>query len=154
MKSNKFKLSHLTLYAKGWYENTDDVWGDLKKVLELDDYSPFTKNDIYSIICSRFSEFDIRQSELKEVLYGIHPSTCWKYGYYTKGCDWVKDEGVLPEYDMPTAFIYYVLSTLRFIDNSKWDVVTPKYSKMKKPKEITTKRVIEQFNKKVFVESK
>ena len=40
---NIFKLSHVVLYAKGWYQKSDDIWKDLKKILNLDDYSPFDK---------------------------------------------------------------------------------------------------------------
>ena len=80
----KFNLTNVVLYAKGWYKKSDDIWADLKKILELDDYSPFSKNDVYSIIAARFSEFDHRSSELFEVLKGIHPNSCWKYGYYVK----------------------------------------------------------------------
>jgi hypothetical protein len=129
----KFPLTNVVLYAKGWYEKTDDIWGDLKKVLELDNYTPFTKNDVYNILTQSFGKFECRQSELREVMFGIHPSECWKYGYDFE------------EYDMPTAFIYYVLSTLRCIDNTKWNPQTPKYTKLKRPKGIPIRRVYEMF---------
>jgi len=147
----RFKLSHLVLYAKGWYAKTDDVWEDLQKILRLDNYTPFHKNDVFTILVGRFQELDCRQSELREVLIGIHPSECWKYGYYTKeNKDWARKEeqDSLPDYDMPTATIYYILSYLRFLDNKKWNVVTPKYKLHPKPKNITTQQVIEMFNKK------
>jgi len=147
-KESKFKLSHLTLYAKGWYKNSDNVWDDLIEILKLDGYTPFHKGDVYYIVSSRFSEFDCRQSELREVLQGIHPNNCWKSGYYTEGCNWVENSDTLPKYDMPTAFIYYVLSSLRFLDNKNWNVVTPKYKLFPKNPDIKTKRVIEHFNKK------
>jgi hypothetical protein len=41
-----FRLSHVALYSKGWYETSDDVVSDLIKILNLDDYSPFDKNDV------------------------------------------------------------------------------------------------------------
>ena len=44
MKQTKFKLSHTILYAKGWYLKTDDIWGDLERVLLLDDYSAINRN--------------------------------------------------------------------------------------------------------------
>ena len=148
-KSKQFALSHLTLYAKGWYLRTDDIWEDLKKILELDDYSPFSKNDVYSIITSRFSEFEHRSSELRQVLFGIHPSECWKYGYYTKDNEhWFHRIDVqLPMYDMQTAFIYYVLSNLRNLNKTKWNVKLPKYTKYPKSKDITLSKVYEIFVK-------
>lgn len=147
----KYKLSHLVLYAKGWYKKSDDVWEDLKKILELDNYSPFDKVDVYSIIISSLSdkEFYPRFIELREVLNGIHPDNCWKYGYYIKGNPWQSNPTKLVEYDMPTAFIYYILSNLRFIDNAEWIVKTPNYKKHPRPDNITLKQVIDMFNKKI-----
>ena len=64
----KFKLTNVVLYAKGWYKKSDDIWEDLKKILELDNYTPFTKTDIYSIIVDAFQESNIYKiTELKEV---------------------------------------------------------------------------------------
>lgn len=148
-KSKQFALSHLTLYAKGWYLRTDDIWEDLKKILELDNYTPFTKGDVYSIIAARFSEFDHRSSELFEVLKGIHPNSCWKYGYYTKdNKHWFhRIDRQLPEYDMPTAFLYYVRSTLVSLDREHWKIKLPKYTKYPKSKDITLGKVYEIFVK-------
>ncbi len=144
MKDKVFPLTHLVLYAKGWYKKTDNIWEDLKKILELDDYSPFTDNDVYSIIVSRFSEFDCRQSELKEVLFNIHPNQTWKYGYWTKHNKFMKEN---IEYDMPTAVIYYILSSLRDLDRDKWIPKIPKYTKYPKGETITINKVYEHFCK-------
>jgi hypothetical protein len=147
----KFKLSHLTLYAKGWYQKSDDIWNDLKEILKLDDYTPFTNYDVYSIILNSFQNFNNQRStELKEVLNGIHPNNCWKYGYFVKdNHQWFNDKiEDLPNYDMQTAFIYYVLSSLRFLESDLWEVKTPKYKLFPKNRDIPTKRVIEQFNTK------
>lgn len=43
---------------------------------------------------------------------------------------------------------YYVLSTLRDIDNTQWNVIIPKYKKYPKNPTISLKRVIEIFNNK------
>lgn len=144
----KFKLSHVTLYAKGWYLKSDDIWEDLKKILKLDDYTPFTKMDVYSIILSATQNSNIyRWTELKEVLNGIHPSNCWKVGYYVKeNADWAHKDTKINEYDMPTAFIYYVISNLRFIETKYWIPTVPKYKLYPKPKHISLQKVIEQFN--------
>jgi len=145
-----FKLSHLVLYAKGWYKQTDNVFEDLKKILELDGYTPFSNGDVYKIIASAFEEFECRQSELFQVMVGIHPSECWKVGYFVKQNQQWSNQKIeyLPDYDMVTAFIYYVLSSLRFIDNTKWKVETPKYKQYPRTPERSVKDVIEMFNRK------
>ena len=150
-KKEVFPLSHTVLYAKGWYEKTDNIWEDLKKILVLDNYTPFTKNDVFYILVSRFQELNCRQSELREVLIGIHPQECWKVGYYTKEVeDWAikEEQDTLKDYDMPTATIYYILSYLRFLGKDGWVEKTPNYKLYPKPKNISTKKVIEMFNKK------
>jgi hypothetical protein len=147
---NKFTLSHVVLYAKGWYQKSDNVWEDLKQILEYDNYTPFDKMDVYSIIINATQKSNIyRWTELREVLDGIHPKNCWKVGYYVKdNVGWCnKAVADLPDYDMPTAFIYYVLSNLRFIDSTKWTIKIPKYTKeFRRPKHITLKSVIDHFN--------
>jgi hypothetical protein len=42
--NTKFKLTHVVLYAKGWYNSSDDIYADLKEILKLDDYTPLSKN--------------------------------------------------------------------------------------------------------------
>ena len=148
---NIFKLSHVVLYAKGWYLNTGDVFADLKKILELDDYSPFTNADVYSIIIDSVQNSKLyRWTDLTEVLNGIHPNNCWKHGYYVKDNAFWSNKSIeeLPIYDMPTAFIYYVLSNLRFISNTEWIVKTPKVTKYPKSNDITIRELYENFCKK------
>ena len=148
----KFKLTNVVLYAKGWYKKSDDIWEDLKKILELDNYTPFTKIDIYSIIVTAFQESNIyRITELEQVLNGIHPNNCWKYGYYCKNyLSWssnnVEKEN-LPDYDLATAFIYYVISNLRFLDNKHWNPQMPKVTKYPKADHVTIKSLNEHFGK-------
>lgn len=143
----KVRLSHVVLYAKGWYERTNNIFDDLKKMLELDEYTPFTNGDIVSIIVNNYERsFNIK---LSDFINDTHPDNCWKIGYYTDTCDWVKDYKSLPKYDYHTAVLYKILSDFRFIDNTKWDMKIPKYSKNnKRPKNIELKDVINQFNKK------
>lgn len=129
-----FKLANLVLYAKGWYLNTEDIWKDLSSILELDGLTTFNKDDVYSVVASAVQSSDIyRWTELTEVLNGIHPKNCWKYGYQ------------FTEYDMRLAFIYYTLSNLRFLDNKQWEVKTPQITKYPRGKNITTKKLIEVF---------
>ena len=148
-EEKKFKLSNVVLYSKGWYKTSDDIWGDLLHILKLDDYTPFTKYDVYSILLGQTQECSFRWCELRQVMNGIHPNQCWKYGYYTKqNKDWsYQPNKELPDYDMPTAFIYYVISNLRDLDNKQWIVKTPKWTKYPKNPDIHVSKLIEMFNK-------
>ena len=56
--NNKLKLSHTILYAKGWYEWSDDIIKDLTKTLEADGYSVFTPWDIRNILLSTIDKLD------------------------------------------------------------------------------------------------
>lgn len=144
-----WNLSHVALYAKGWYQKTDNIWEDLIKILELDNYTPFTKEDIFIILSIEWSNFTKNSDfyTIRHLLEGIHPTQCWKVGYYTKGnCSWLKPYQELPEYDMPTAFIYYILSNLRDIERKDIKKAIPKYSKVfKRPANINLKKVIDVF---------
>lgn len=149
MVENKFKLSHVTLYAKGWYKHTDDIWADLMKILELDGYQSFDRRDVYNILVNSVQNSNLyRWTELREVLNGIHPDNCWKVGYWTKGCAFGPENNV--EYDMATAFVYYVMSNLKFLETEKWTPVIPKYKRYPKSDNITIRKVIEHFNGKTL----
>jgi len=139
---NKFPLSHVTLYSKGWYNHSENIIFDLIKILELDNYSPFDQRDVVSIIMHRYEEsFDI---DMVNFINDIHPFNCWKVGYYTNRYEWVKDHQTLPEYDIYTAIIYKILSDIRFLTNTEWEIKLPKYSKEnKRPENITIPRLIE-----------
>lgn len=134
--NNKFKLSHVVLYAKGWYNTTDDIYEDLTKALNLDGFTPFCKNDVFWIITNAFEGG--YTNTLLQTLIAIQSSECWKYGYK---CD--KDN-----YDVRDATLYYIISCLRFLENKYCNKVIPKYSKENpRPKNITLKQVINTFNK-------
>ena len=147
-KSNVFPLSHTVLYAKNWYKRTEDIFEDLKKILELDGYSAFNKRDVFQILVNKAENFDHHELKLRQVLEGIHPKVCWKVGYYTNECTWIKDFETYPEYNYITAVVYYILSILSSLETGRWCDVTPKFTKYPKNPKITTKRIIEQFNKK------
>ena len=148
MKTKKFKLSHVVLYAKGWYLRTEDKWEDLKKILELDGYTPFSNGHVYSILVRAFGGFDFRATELSEILIGIHPYECWKYGYYTKNCTWLASHETLPTYKMEDAILHYILSTLQELNDNRWNKVIPKYKLYPKPYDIELKQVINVFKNK------
>lgn len=139
-----FPLGHFTLYAKGWYENTEDIFEDLKKVLRLDGYSPLTKNDVTSIIVNRYSEYF--NVELSDFLSSIQDSEIWKHGYSTKTNDY---HGISEKvYDYQTAIVYKIMSEVRFSNATYAKFVIPNYKgELKKPKHISTQRVISSFNK-------
>lgn len=147
-KTTVFPLSHTVLYAKNWYKHTGDVFEDLKKILELDSYTPFTNGDVFSILVNNVEKFDYCKFELRQILTGIHPKECWKVCYYTNEHTWIKDFEKQPKYDYETAVVYYILSTLQFLETAKWKPITPKFTKYPKNPELTTKQIIEQFNKK------
>lgn len=151
MKQDKFKLTHTTLYAKGWYKKSDNVWDDLMEILKLDDYTPFSKGDVYNILLNNVQRYDSRWTDLREVMIGIHPNECWKYGYYVKNnANWSNGKSVneLPDYDMPTAFIKYVLSNLRDLDRNQWNPSVPKWTKYPKKSNLTISDVYNMFIKK------
>ena len=146
---NQFKLTNVTLYAKGWYEISENLFSDLIKMLELDNYTPFSRNDVVFIILNNYQKaFDV---ELVSFIDSINETNCWKVGYYTNNCDWVQNYESLPKYDVHTACIYKVLSDLRFITKEKWIPKFPKYNKTNpKPKKITICNLYEFFARKNF----
>lgn len=108
------KLKHVALYAKHHYERSGDVWEDVKKCLIADDYMPSNQIDILNIIIRNVTPlFHQKTPELvMELVEGISPHNCWKYGFYHKGCTWVKDYDTLPLYEYKEAVLYFYLSTL------------------------------------------
>jgi hypothetical protein len=107
--------------------------------------------DVYNIITQAVQNSNIyRWTELREVLNGIHPNNCWKVGYYVKDNHFWSNKNIneLPDYDMPTAFIYYVLSNLRFMDKQYWNVQMPKVTKYPRNKNITINSLYEHFVRK------
>ena len=148
METKIFKLGHVALYAKGWYKRSDNIWQDLIQILKLDNYSPFNKNDVWSIIVNRFcEECDVR---MVDMLNDICEDNCWKVGYFTDKHTWNVNYINNPKYDMPTATMYYILSHLRCTESIKIKRVIPKYSKyFKRPSNISLKQVIDMFNKKL-----
>lgn len=126
----KFLLTHTILYAKGWYAKSNDVFVDLKNILKLDNYTPFTDIDVYRILLSSLEEFihpNLGWVKVSSILYGIHPIVCWKYGYYVEGTDmdFVPKNKKLEQYDMQKAFVYYLLNNLRYLEKEYWNVKIP-----------------------------
>ena len=150
----KTPLNHFILYCKGWYNRTENIFEDLKKILVLDDYTPFSNNDVLSIIINQY-ERDFKDNlRLVNLLSDIDPKNSWKISYYTKGnADWLKpeDRDILPEYDYYTAILYKIMSEYRFKE-LKTELSPPKYSKTNpRPKNIKLQKVIEMFNTKKLI---
>lgn len=154
METKKFNLGHVSLYAKGWYNKSDDIWADLKQILNLDNYGPCNKNDVFNIIVRRFEEANLVYNPIIDMLDNIAPHNCWRVGYYTKNYTrFLSLNKPNVEYDLHTAVLYYVLSVLRIAEVSKLKMVTPKYSKEnKRPDNISLKTVIDMFNRKKVTE--
>lgn len=123
MEQTKFKLSHTILYAKGWYLKTDDIWGDLEKVMLLDDYSTIDRNDVFTILLNAVSNSKgYHWASLRDVMTDILPRNVWKIGYPIKGNHlkgYLVGEEFF-EYDVQTAFVYYVLSNFRNLHRDSW----------------------------------
>lgn len=146
----QFQLNHTVLYAKGWYNKTDNVFEDLKKILLLDDYTPFTNNDVFGILVRNYEKL-FENKSLLTFLIDISPSETWKVNYPTKGNVWMrnnKENESYPEYDLHTAIIYKILSEFRFMELKDITLSPPKYSiDNPRPTNIELKQVIEMFNK-------
>lgn len=133
--TNKFNLTNVVLYAKGWYKKTDDIWNDLKQILILDDYTPFTKNDVYQIILNNVEKINgQRWTSTSALLNGIHPDNCWKINY-----------NETTNYKLEEAVIHYVISNLRFIDNKKWSPKMPRVTKYPKNDNISINDLYRHF---------
>lgn len=125
----------------------------LKKILVLDDYTPFTKFDIHDILVNRVAEYstDKYWTKISAILDGIHPNNCWKHNYYVEeNKDWANKSKniIIQKYDITTAFIYYVLSNLRNLDREEWNVCMPKITKYPRNKKISIRTYYEHFCKK------
>ena len=146
----QFELGYVALYAKGWYEVSDNIIEDLKKVLRLDDYTPFTNNDVVSILLERFQETKHRAAEMKEFYYGIHPYNTYRVNY-RHSTDCFSEPKRTNEYDFQLATVYYLLSKIRFLEHGQYKEVKPKYSKeLRRPKEVEISKIYEVFFKKEF----
>jgi hypothetical protein len=149
---SKIKLSHVVLYAKGWYHSTDNIVRDLQFALTLDGYSGefFNKGNLANILvesCSALSN-EIFHFKTTEILNGIRPEFSYKTGYYHNSSpDWcTRDEWRKGDYDYDLAIINYCLSGLRFLDKERWNPIKPTYGKgLGKPYRIKKKDVEEMF---------
>jgi hypothetical protein len=138
-----FPLSHVALYAKGWYRKSDNIFEDLRKILEFDNYTPFTNADVVTILLRNY------ESSIKVSLVGfineIHPTNSWKTGYMTQE-SMFKKEG--KEFDLYESIIYKILSDVRFLSVNEWIPKIPRYNKdFKRPDSISLRDIYNHFVK-------
>lgn len=57
-KKEYYPLNNVVLYSKGWYKTSNDIWADIKYMLDLDGYCPGTKNDILTIMIVSFDNYN------------------------------------------------------------------------------------------------
>lgn len=146
---NKFKLTNVVLYAKGWYLRTNDIWADLTKILELDGYSPQNKWDIYNIILKSVEILPdhIQWKKISSILSGISPANLQWIGYKCKEYNYetVYEQELLPTYHPGEAFVYYVISNLRFLDTHFWNPTMPRATKYPRNPDISISQLNESF---------
>lgn len=125
-------IDNFVLYSKHWYKRSNNIWADIKKCLEADEYLPDDKADMLSIIINHFApllQHNGSEYYTRELIFGVTPEQCWKYGYYTKEAKWIKggkEYDELPDYDYMTAVLYYFMSNVSSMEISK-------IGKLKKP---------------------
>lgn len=120
----KFPLSHVCLYAKGWYNRSENVWNDIRKCLSADGYCGdlFTNSDCLNVILNRWSEMQADHTHsFNALVFGAMDHNCWKHGYSTK-TNWSYGQNIdqLPDYDYMTAVLWYILSSLQGCESSAW----------------------------------
>lgn len=119
-----FPLKHVCLYAKVHYVRSGDIWNDLAKCLEGDNYSViyddmFSKVDIRNLIIHKIHEHIFNELNshwrYEEILQHASPEECWKIGFYTKEHKWAANWATNPDpdYDFWEAFMRSYLSEIR-----------------------------------------
>ena len=119
-----FKLINLVLYSKGKYIK-GNIWEDLKKILEGDDYTPGNNNDVFLIISGNIQRWLLKSTinqeyKFSSFLDNLDPKQCWKCGYYTKEYPYVQlnEAQEFATYDYRTAVLYSALSVLSLTDRN------------------------------------
>ena len=95
MEQKEFKLHHVALYAKNWYQKSDNIWFDLAKCLEGDGYNIFYNDyndnqkysisNIYNLILNKtielFSNNPNNSKLILEIINDCAPNNRWKIDY-------------------------------------------------------------------------
>lgn len=117
----EFHLNHVALYTKGHYAKNEDIWEDIKACLRADDYTPETKENVLAIVTRNVAPL-FKQDIVdytRALIDAINPYGCWKYGYYTNTCDWIKNYKELKDYDQQEAILWFFLSKLQGSTNTE-----------------------------------
>lgn len=149
----KFELSHVVLYTKKWYHATDDIFRDLRFALTIDGYSGeyFKDLDIIYKLLSECEKLDGHKFKMSTLYNNIQPYNTFMFGYtHNQTPEYVRNtnniEDYQNDYDFNLAILYYIISSLRFIDTNSWIHVHPIYGKgLSKPHRIKTEDVNEMF---------
>lgn len=129
-------LKHVALLSKGWYDkqSTDDIWKDFRIALEMDDYQPYSRNDIIQIVFNQVLKYRMKNEYLlRDMILGFHPQLTWRRGYYHKQNVselWdnkdMKEKYKDVEYDYHTAILYACQSVIRDMDKTECDGLSGK----------------------------
>lgn len=124
-----YHLKHTALYAKGYYQRSNNIVADLIKILNADGMMPSNKWDVSQILLNNYDSLPFHgYSKVRSIVEGISPSNVWKVGYYCKGNSILfKEELELPEYDYHIAVIMFVLSNIAMscLDDLGGELIQP-----------------------------
>ena len=109
---NVFKLNNVCLYAKMWYQHTNDLYGDLSLMLKMDGYPlAFRHLDIFNTILYRWEQWNMRRE---------HPTLL------SQLMEGIKDE---TNTDIHEIILRQILSSLLFVDGKELGLKKPIYKK-------------------------
>jgi len=114
-------LKNVTLYAKGKYHKSGDIWADVKKCLEGDDYTPETKVDILSIIIAQMSRICFKDKGIDTIMLEVYNSirpeqTNIETGYTHRQSKYlIQRNDSIVNYDVNEAILWYYLTKIRFL---------------------------------------
>lgn len=155
----EFSLQHTVLYAKGWYKRSKDIWADLRKVLNADDYSAdIMKNgELAMLLLHRLEALkNPNVKSVATVISAIEPHNCWTYGYFCQGSPTLlsrKDE-VWPEYDRSEAIVRYCLSIFGNLKFDEWNPCKPDFKVLPRKNGVTDASLKEHFSEERLAQSK
>jgi hypothetical protein len=121
----KISISHICLYAKGWYQWSDNIIADVYKLYCIDYGNTIdkevNKQRLARVLVNELSKLPTPLVKLTHFLFEIEESKCASFGYYTK--KYFGEQ--YPEYDYYEAIIRYCLSILRFVEVEYIDIKKP-----------------------------
>jgi hypothetical protein len=129
----KFRLTHVTLYAKGWYRKSNDLLADLKHCLKVDYLvSALSKQDVAMILIHNLKDSDFGKTfkmGLDSMLNDISPENSYSVGYYHKDtpCLFSRVNEVSEPYDYWMAVIHTCLIRIQCMEREYWEIGMPDY---------------------------